>query len=125
MSDGMRVPDGWHPITIEPGSVHVRVEVDGRTVAESSKVLVLREASHPPVYYVPLEDVDPELLRRSETTSHCPYKGDAAYYSVVIPNGREVPDALWAYEDPYPAVAEIAGHVAFYPDRATISVAPD
>jgi len=125
MSKDVRIPDVTHPITIEPGSGRVVVEVDGQVVAESSNVLVLREASYPAVYYVPLEDVDRALLRRSNTTSHCPYKGDASYYSIVVPHGREVTDAIWAYENPYPAVAEIAGHVAFYPDRVTISSVED
>lgn len=120
-----KVPDEAHPITIEPGSERVRVEVDGRRVAESTNVLVLRESTYRPVYYVPLEDVDHEVLRPSGTTTYCPYKGDASYFSILVPDGREVTDAVWTYEDPYPAVGEIAGHVAFYPDRVEISAVPN
>lgn len=121
MSNDMKIPDESHPIAIRPGDERVLIEVGGRTVADSSKVLVLREASYPPVHYVPLDDVDRALLRRSSTTSHCPYKGDASYYSIVLPDGGEVTDAVWTYEHPYPAVAEIAGYVAFYPDRVEIT----
>ncbi|HTX63108.1 MAG TPA: DUF427 domain-containing protein, partial [Acidimicrobiales bacterium] len=93
----------------------------GCIVADSARVLVLREADYPPVFYLPFEDIDRALLHRSETTSHCPYKGHASYFSVVLPDGKEVADALWTYERPYEAVAEIAGHAAFYPDRVRIS----
>jgi uncharacterized protein (DUF427 family) len=122
MNRDVRVPDETHTITIEPSSERVLVEVDGRTVADTANALVLREAGYPAVYYVPLDDVDRGLLHPSDRTTYCPYKGDASHFSIVLPEGKEVSDAVWAYEDPYPAVAEIAGHVAFYPDRVKTSV---
>lgn len=84
--------------------------------------LVLQEANYPAVHYVPLSDVDPEVLRPSRTSTYCPYKGDASYYSIATPESGEITDAIWTYEKPYDAVADIASHVAFYPDRVEIVV---
>ncbi|HEX4789076.1 MAG TPA: DUF427 domain-containing protein, partial [Actinospica sp.] len=80
------------------------------------------EASYPVAQYIPLADVDPSVLRRTATQSYCPYKGEASYYSVQTPGGTTETDLIWTYEQPYDAVAEIAGHAAFYPDRAEITV---
>ena len=76
----------------------------------------MRETSLPAVLYVPRGDARMEVLVRSATASHCPYKGEASYYSIVVA-GREARDAVWSYENPYPAMAAIGGHLAFYPDR--------
>ena len=114
------IPGPDHPITVEPADVRVVVNAGSSVLADTSKALVLREASYPPAYYVPLADVDEALLRPSQTQTYCPYKGDASYYSVAGPEG-ELTDAVWTYTTPYPAVAEIAGHVAFYPDRVSIT----
>jgi uncharacterized protein (DUF427 family) len=73
------------------------------------------------VHYVPLADVDQGLLRPSDTSTYCPFKGESSYYSVSTPEG-DVQDAIWFYESPYPAVDQIAGHVAFYTDRVTLRV---
>lgn len=114
------IPGPDHPITITPADVRVVVSVDGKVVADTSQALVLQEASYPPVYYVPLGDIDPHALVASETRTYCPYKGDAIYYSVPSPDG-EIHDAAWAYPEPYPEVADIASHAAFYPDRVEIT----
>ncbi|MCF6389595.1 DUF427 domain-containing protein [Mycobacterium sp. MBM] len=111
-------PTAEHPITVSPTGRHVTVEVGGRIVAETDGAVTLKEATYPPVYYIPLADVVASALQPSETTTYCPYKGEASYYHVA-----GVPDAIWAYERPYPAVADIAGKVAFYPDKAQISLA--
>jgi uncharacterized protein (DUF427 family) len=88
----------------------------GRVVADTDRALTLREASYPPVQYVPLADVDPAVLERSSHTSYCPYKGRASYYSLRV--GEAVEEAVaWSYERPHRAVAAIEGHLAFYPDR--------
>jgi uncharacterized protein (DUF427 family) len=113
------IPGPDHPITIETSSAHVVVTAGASVVADSSNALTLHEANYPPVYYVPLDDVDSELLESSDTTSYCPYKGEASYYSVRTGDGV-VEDAIWFYDEPYDAVSEIAGHVAFYPDRVQI-----
>jgi uncharacterized protein (DUF427 family) len=115
-------PTDEHPITIAPTNGRVVVRVGGTVVADSGQALTLREASYPPVQYVPLADVDSSVLRPSVTATYCPYKGDASYYSVQPAGGTEVADAIWTYQDPYPAVAPIAGHVAFYTDRAEVTV---
>lgn len=112
----IKQPGPDHPITIEPNPARVVVSVAGRVVADTRAALTLREASYPPVHYVPRRDVDMELLARSDHATHCPYKGDAAYYSIALGGERSV-DAVWTYEAPYDAVAAIADHLAFYPDR--------
>jgi uncharacterized protein (DUF427 family) len=117
------IPDATHPITISPTGSRVTVRVGGVTVAETERALSLAEANYPVVQYIPLEDVDQSLLDRTTTQTYCPYKGDASYYSVKTPDGTAETDLIWTYEHPYPSVAEIAGHVAFYPNRAEITVA--
>jgi uncharacterized protein (DUF427 family) len=112
----MKIPGPDHPITIAPNRKRVRVMFNGRVIADSTRSLTLRETSLRPVHYIPGADADMALLVRSAHTSHCPYKGDAAYYSLSV-DGRTAENAVWTYETPYPAVAEITEHLAFYPDR--------
>jgi uncharacterized protein (DUF427 family) len=117
MTDKPRLlPGPDHPITIKPSTDRVVVTVAGKVVADTRNALTLQEANYPPAYYVPLTDVDESLLERSATTSYCPYKGDAAYYSIPV-GGEKSVDAIWEYTDPYDPVAPIVNHVAFYPDR--------
>ena len=117
------VPDASHPITITPNQDRVVVMLGDRQVADTTAALTLQEASYPAVQYVPLADVDPELLRSSDHATYCPYKGDAGYYSLVV-DGQTYPDAVWTYATPYDAVAEIAGHVAFYPNVVDVRTYP-
>ena len=112
----MKIPGPEHPITIEPTPERVRVVFNGRVVADSTRALTLREASLRPVLYIPRADADMSLLVRSTHASHCPYKGDAAYYSLSV-DGRTAENAVWTYETPYPAMAPIKKHLAFYPAR--------
>jgi uncharacterized protein (DUF427 family) len=114
-------PTAAHPITVTPTNGHVTVRVNGELVADSRGALTLQESTYPAVQYIPIDDVDEKLLVRTDTSTYCPYKGDASYYSVTTPAGS-VDDVIWTYEQPYQAVAPIAGHVAFYPDRAEIAV---
>ena len=116
MSKTIKIPGPDHPITIAPTKARVVVRLAGRVIADSTRALTLVEANYPPVQYIPIGDVDTSLLERSDHTSYCPYKGDCAYYSLPI-GGETARDAVWTYEVPYDAVADIAGHVAFYPDR--------
>ena len=110
------VPSAKHPITIEPNPNRVVVRVGESVVADTREAITLREANYAPVQYIPLADVDESLLARTAHESYCPFKGDATYFS--IPDGGERSEnAVWEYLDPYPAVAEIKGRVAFYPDR--------
>jgi len=118
-------PTVEHPITISPTGARVVVRVNGEVVADTDDALQLHESTYPAVQYIPFKDVLQHLLTRTDTSTYCPFKGDAGYYSVTTSAGDTVDDAVWFYEQPYPAVAAIAGHVAFYPDKAEISVEPD
>lgn len=100
------------------------VRVNGEVVADTAAALCLQEASYPAVQYIPLADVVQDRLIRTETSTYCPFKGEASYYSVTTDAGDIVDDVMWTYENPYPAVAAIAGHVACYPDKAEISIFP-
>ncbi len=112
----VKTPDSDHPITIERNRSRVRVTASGRVVADTTRALTLRESDYAPVQYVPRDDVDMSVLERSDNQSYCPYKGDAAYYSITVGDtcGK---NAVWTYEAPYDAVAEIKDYLAFYPDR--------
>ncbi|BBY45063.1 hypothetical protein MCEL_33580 [Mycolicibacterium celeriflavum] len=99
------------------------MRVAGEVVAETDHALTLQESTYPPVQYVPRSDVIADRLRPSDTETYCPFKGEASYYDVVTEGGATVEDAVWTYEKPYPAVGGIAGHVAFYPDKADVVVA--
>jgi uncharacterized protein (DUF427 family) len=119
MSTPIRIPGPDHPITITPNPKRVRVSANGIVIAETTQALTLREASYPPVQYIPREDADPARLWRSTHRSYCPYKGEAGYFSIVSGDGM-LENAVWTYEAPYDAVKAIAGHLAFYPDKVTI-----
>ena len=112
----IKIPGPDHPITIEPTPGRVVVTLGGRMIAGTNDALTLCEASYPPVQYIPRKDVDMTALIRSATTTYCPYKGEASYFSIPAGGERSV-DAIWTYEIPYGAVAEIKDHLAFYPDR--------
>ncbi|GLE53290.1 DUF427 domain-containing protein [Mycobacterium montefiorense] len=115
-------PNAGHPITIAPTQGRVQVRVNGEVVADTTAALELREATIPAVQYIPRSDVAQDRLTRTETVSYCPFKGDASYYAVTTSAGDTVEDVIWTYEQPFAAVAEIAGYVAFYPNKADISV---
>ena len=111
-------PSG-HParrIDLEPCAARVRVELGGEVVADSARALLLHEASYPPVCYFPPDDVRMDLLVRTGHATHCPYKGDASYWTVEA-GGRTAENAVWSYERPIPTMADIAGYLAFYRDR--------
>ncbi len=112
----MKLPDAAHPISITPADHRIRVTHGGRVIADTRRALTLKEASYPPVHYIPCADVDMSALSRTDHASHCPYKGDAAYYAIEV-DGRTSSNAIWTYEAPFAAVGEIAGHLAFYPQR--------
>jgi uncharacterized protein (DUF427 family) len=103
-------------ITIEPNPNRVIVRLGGAIVADTTRALVMRAPGTPDVQYIPREDVDMASLIRTQHVTHCPYKGDASYWS--IRNGpRTVENAVWSYESPYEQMAAIKNHLAFYPDR--------
>jgi uncharacterized protein (DUF427 family) len=121
MTRERKIPGADHPITVEPTSARVVVRAGGRVLVDTDKALTLREASYPAVQYVPLADIDQDAIRHTETHTYCPFKGEASYYTIATGDG-ELTDAIWTYEEPYDAVAEIAGHAAFYPDQVEITL---
>ena len=124
MSRPVLQPTAEHPITVEPTRGRVVVRIGDTVVADSRGALTLQESTYPAVQYIPMADVDQSVLRRTDTSTYCPFKGDASYYSVETPDGRTVDDVIWTYEKPYAAVSGIAGHVAFYANRADVTVNP-
>jgi len=109
-------PGPDHPISIQHNHARVVVSVAGRVIADTRNALALREAEYPPVQYIPRKDVDFSQLERTDHATYCPYKGDCSYFSIPA-GGEKSVNAVWTYEDPYPAVAQIKGHIAFYPDK--------
>lgn len=112
----MKLPGPDHPITITTNPHRVRVTFAGKIVAETSRALTLKEASYPAVQYIPREDANMSQFARTEHATQCPYKGQASYYTLQV-DGRAAENAVWTYEEPYPAMAQIKGHLAFYPNR--------
>jgi uncharacterized protein (DUF427 family) len=112
----IKTPGPDHPIRISPVEGAVRVMVAGRIVAESTQTLRLEEKGYPRVYYLPRHDTDTSLLVRTAHRTYCPYKGDAAYYSIPI-GGSKSENAVWTYEEPYESAASIKEYLAFYPSR--------
>ena len=119
MTDGdatMKLPGPDHQITITPSNKRVRVTFGGQVVADTTRALNLKEASYPAVFYIPRADAKMDLLKKTDNASHCPYKGDASYYSIQS-DGKTAENAVWSYEQPFPAMAEIKDYLAFYPNR--------
>jgi uncharacterized protein (DUF427 family) len=104
-----------HPITITHHPAEIRILRDGREIVRTRNALSLKEGNYPPVLYVPRADADMAALTSNLRSTHCPYKGDASYFD--LPGA---PAAVWSYESPLADVAEIAGHLAFYPDKVVI-----
>lgn len=107
-------------ITVTPISAAVTVSAGGVTLGTSHAALELQEGSYPPVVYVPRRDIDMTRLERTQRATTCPHKGVASYYTVRA-GGAVLDNAVWSYEAPKEAVAEIAGHLAFYTDRVQVT----
>jgi uncharacterized protein (DUF427 family) len=120
---GMTASNAAHAIEIAPFGGRVRVRFAGEIVADTSHALLLEEGALPPVFYIPRGDVHMDRFEKSAHSSHCPFKGDACYFDVAG-GGRREAKAAWSYEHPIPAVAAIAGHLAFYPDKVEIETVP-
>ena len=120
----MKIPGPDHPITITPAKERVRVSFNGKVIADTKRALVLQEASYKPVFYIPRQDAQMALFERTTNATHCPYKGDASYYTIKV-GDRAAENAIWIDETPFPAMKEIEGHLAFYPNRVdAIEVTP-
>lgn len=112
----MKEPGPDHPITIAPNGKRVRVIFAGKVIADTQRALTLREATYPPMHYIPRDDVDMRRLMPTDHHSYCPYKGDASYFSIRT-DGGSAENAVWSYQQPYPAVKDIAAYLCFYPNR--------
>jgi uncharacterized protein (DUF427 family) len=118
------IPGPDHPITITHSNDRVLVRVADRTVVDTRAALLLKEASYPGVYYLPRSDADMSLLVKTDHTTYCPYKGECWYFSIPA-GGERSTNAVWAYESPYPSVAQIKEYLAFYPTRVdSININP-
>src|SRR3569833_3275849 len=115
----MKLPGPDLPIIISANPKRIRVLVDGVVIADTQNALTLKEACFSAVQYFPWVDARMDLLQCTERVTHCPYKGDANYFSIAA-NGKTIDNAIWTYEAPYPAMAEISGYLAFYPDKVRI-----
>ena len=113
MSRTVLQPGPQHPITVEPAAARITVTAGGTPVADTTAALALQEAKYPTVYYIPLADVRSDVLKPSDHTTYCPYKGDASYYSIATAEG-ELTDAVWYYPEPSEAARQIKGRVAFW-----------
>lgn len=113
--------DPYKRVDVLGSSRHVRVALDGVTLAASSQPRILFETSLPPRYYLPLSDVRFDLLRPSDTQTHCPYKGTATYWSVEV-NGKVHEDLVWIYRSPLPESQKIGGMACFFSERVDLYV---
>ncbi|MDQ2764135.1 MAG: DUF427 domain-containing protein [Pseudomonadota bacterium] len=117
--DTMKAPGPDHPITVAVNPRRVRALYQGHVIADSAQVLMLTEAGYSPVAYFQRADVDMAYMARTDRSTHCPYKGRASYFTLTM-DGAIAENAVWTYEDPYPAMSEIAGRLAFFPNAVKI-----
>ena len=113
-----------HPetdITIDAHPQQVRVSFNGETIADSAKVLELREAGYVEVLYIPRDDVCMEFLRSTDHATYCPFKGNASYWNISV-GDETTENAAWSYEEPFEQVSGIKNYISFYPDRVKILV---
>lgn len=116
---------GWvkkpeHRVDVHPEKQRLRVTFAGKVIAESSDALRVEETGHGPVHYFPEKDVRLDLLTKTAHSTHCPFKGDASYWTIAVENGGETrrsENAVWAYSTPYDEMTALAGHYAFYDSR--------
>ena len=110
-----------HTISIVPTAVHVEVRLDGRLLADTERAMKLDETGLPTRYYLPPEDVHMDLLRPTTFHTHCPFKGEASYWSLDI-DGVTYDGIVWSYEAPTAQAAEVRGMLSFYPDRTEVTI---
>lgn len=111
--------DPFHRVDVRRSSRHVRIELDGHVLAESTRPSLVFETHLPVRYYLPPGDVDASLLRPSDTTTACAYKGVASYRSVELPD-RTVPDLAWTYPAPLPDAAQVSDLLCFFTERVDL-----
>ncbi len=115
----MKLPGPDHPITIEAAAGRWRARFAGHVIADSANAVILREADYPLVIYFPREDVAMEYMSRTDRGTHCPYKGDASYFTIVM-DGQFAENSVWSYETPFPAMEAIADRLAFYTNKIEV-----
>jgi uncharacterized protein (DUF427 family) len=116
----VKIPGPDHPIAVTKNPRRVTVSVGGKMIASTTGALSLKEASYPAVQYIPRADANMAMLERTDHSTYCPYKGDASYFSIPLAGERGA-NAVWSYEHPHDAMAQIKDYLAFYPDRVTIA----
>lgn len=115
----MKMPGPDHPLTFSANPRRVRVRVENHVLADTADAVTLQEASLAPVEYFPRGDVETGFLSQTDKVTHCPYKGDATHYSMLV-NGDLLENCAWSYEAPFPAAEAIKGRLAFYPDKVQV-----
>jgi uncharacterized protein (DUF427 family) len=115
----MLTPGPDHPITVEPARRRWRALFKGHVIADTNDALILQEANYPPVVYFPRDDVAMEYMSRTAHSTHCPYKGEAAYYTILM-DGEFAENAVWTYESPFSGMETIGGRLAFYTDKVEV-----
>jgi len=115
----MKIPGPDHPIILEPATRRWRARYAGHVIADTAGAIVLREADYAPRVYFPRKDVDMAYMGRTPHTTHCPYKGDAAYYTITM-DGQIAENAVWSYEQPFAAMQAIEGMLSFYTDKVEV-----
>ena len=113
-----------HTVEIENHKGLLTILVNNEVIGETRKGLKLLEANYPEVFYLPIDTIPDEMLEPSEHTSYCPFKGEAKYWNLVV-DGERLDNAVWGYPEPYNEVVEIAGHIAFYPQYASVESRPN
>ncbi len=117
-------PGPQHPITLESARRRWRAFFAGHVIADTDDALILHEAALAPVVYFPRGDVAMEYMGRTRHQTHCPYKGEASYYTLTM-DGEIAENVAWSYEEPFEAVSPIAGRIAFYTDRVEVYAVDD
>jgi len=120
----MLKPGPDHPIDLEPAKQRWRAYFNGHVIADTDDALIVKEADYPPVVYFPRDDVAMEYMSRTDRATHCPYKGDAAYYTILM-DGEFAENAVWTYEQPFDGMDPLAGRLAFYTDRVEVYAVDD
>ncbi|MCR9258448.1 MAG: DUF427 domain-containing protein [Pseudomonadaceae bacterium] len=118
---GFDIHPGYQ-VKITPLQDEVTVEVNNQVIAHSKQAVLVEETKHKPVWYMPLADIDADVLQTSETSTYCPFKGQASYRSVAVA-GETIEDAIWVYEKPFDECAAIAGYASFYTNKVQLKVA--
>ena len=116
----MSSPGHPHGITIEQNPNRVKVSFNGTVIADTTRALILKEGLLPPANYIPRSDVQMSYLRRTDHSTNCPFKGNASYFSVHV-NDQAADNAVWTYETPIDAVAQIKDCLSFYVEKLDVS----